>query len=82
MLSSGLIEGLGDLRPILLLIPSNVLENDQILLLRPINLANARVEVVLPALSALFGSLEKFPTRLLVKLFGNFVPLAQFEIPT
>jgi hypothetical protein len=82
MLCSGLVEYLCHLSPIFPLILGYILENNQILLFAPIAFPNALIQMVLPAFPALFGCFKKFATRFLVKLFGDFVPLAQFEIPT
>lgn len=81
MLSPGLIHILHDLRPILPLIFGNKLEDDEVFFGSPLSLPYAFIQVVLPSLPALFGSLEEFSIGLPVKLLGDFIPLSKLEIP-
>jgi hypothetical protein len=80
--SPGFIQILHDLRPILPLILSNELKDDKVFLRSPLPLSYALVEVVLPSLPALLGSLEELPIGLPVKLLGDFIPLSKLEIPS
>jgi hypothetical protein len=75
MLCSTAPQLLSSLRPFGPMLLDEV-EKGPILLSSPLRLSDAIIEVVLPALSALFGSLEELPVGAEVEVLGYFVPLA------
>lgn len=60
---------------------SDFVEQHPVLLLGPVSLVDLVVEVVLPALSALLGTLEVLALGLEVEILGDLVPLALAMLP-
>lgn len=79
MLCPGVVEQRDDPRPFLPVL-SHELENYPVLLRCPFPFFDLAVEMVLPALSALFGSLEVEASGLYVEIFGDLIPLSFVEV--
>ena len=56
------------------------LKDSQVLLSAPFTFLDVLIQMILPALPTLLWSFEVLPFRKLIKILGNFVPLADLVL--